>query len=76
VGKSPNGYKGKMRADFAAITVALATRRRVSVAEVMRSRGISRATAYRRLQELGETIPISFCEGTAVVDESFDFSIL
>ena len=76
MGKSPNGYKGKMRADFAAITVALATRRRVSVTEIMGSRGISRASAYRRLREVGETIPISICGGMAEVDESFNFSIL
>jgi predicted DNA-binding transcriptional regulator YafY len=74
VGKSPNGYKGKMKGDCAAVMGALIRRRRVSVEELMRDRGISRRTAYEWLEAIKEEIPITVKGGVAVVDEEYKFS--
>jgi hypothetical protein len=74
VGKSPNGYKGKMKGDCAAIMGALIRHRRVTVEELMRDRGISRRTAYEWLEAIREEIPMMVKGGVAVVDEKYRFS--
>jgi predicted DNA-binding transcriptional regulator AlpA len=73
MGKSPNGYKGKMKGDCAAVMGALIQRRRVSVEELIRSRGMSRTTAYEWLEAVGEEIPITIKSGVATVDEEYKF---
>ena len=74
MGKSPNGYRGKSKADCAAIMLALVEHRRITIEEIMRDRGLSRRSAYRWLSALGESIPMTVKGGVAVVDDSYCFS--
>jgi hypothetical protein len=76
MGKSPNGYRGKMRNDCTAMMIELYARRQLRIEDFAADRGISASAVKRWLYSFRERIPMTISGGLAVVDESFDFSTL
>lgn len=73
MGKSPNGYRGKMRNDCRAMMLTLARCRQLRIDDFAEERGISASAVKRWLYCFREEIPMTISGGLAVVDEHFDF---
>lgn len=72
MGKSPNGYKDRMRDDCVAILVRLIKCRRVSIEDLAQERGLSARSVYRWVRSFSFIMPVEVKGGVAVVgDEHF-----